>query len=158
MLHLRQARTHCQMVSCWGRGWGFSRGREYGRGTPPQQHEGPQEEECPLQVQEVAAAIEHPLQPAFNWTTQRVATCNMPGSSVSSSVNNIGNNVLLNLEVDPGEREINPILGVAMCYDTGQMTMYPLIMSKTFFTNVMGNVTALTPPHMQRTSHWGQGD
>ena len=33
-----------------------------------------------------------------------------------------------------------------MCYDTGQITMYPLIMSKTFFTNVMGNVASLTPP------------
>ena len=27
-----------------------------------------------------------------------------------------------------------------------QMTTYPLIMSKTFFTNIMGNMTSLTPP------------
>jgi hypothetical protein len=68
---------------------------------------------------------------------------------VSSGVNNIGNNVLLNLEVGPGEREINSFLGVAVCYDAGQMTTYPLIMSQTFFTNVMGNIKALTPPICQ---------
>ena len=75
-----------------------------------------------------------------------MANCNVAGSVVSSGVNNIGNNVLLNLEVGPGERDINSLLGVAVCYDTGQMTTYPLIMSQTFFTNVMGNIKALTPP------------
>ena len=70
----------------------------------------------------------------------------MAGSTVSSGVNNIGNKVLLNLEVGPGVREINSLLGVAVCFDTGQMTMYPLIMSQTFFTNGMGNIKALTPP------------
>ena len=78
-----------------------------------------------------------------------MATCNVAGSVVSSGVNNIGNNVLLNLEVGPGEREINSFLGVAVCYDAGQMTTYPLIMSQTFFTNVMGNIKALTPPICQ---------
>ena len=115
---------------------GRGRVQEHGRDPPPQRHERPQEEERPR---------------------QQMATCNMPGSAVSSGVNNIGNNMLLNLEVDPGGREINSLLGVAVCYDTGQMTTYPLIMSKTFFTNVMGNVRALTPPpHMQRNSHWGR--
>ena len=68
----------------------------------------------------------------------------MAGSVVSSGVNNIGNNMLLNLEVGPGERDINSLSIVAVCYDTGQM--YPLIMSQTFFTNVMVNVQTLTPP------------
>ena len=44
-----------------------------------------------------------------------------------------------------------------MCYDTGQMTMYPLIMSKTFFTNVMGNMTALTPPPHAKNESLGPG-
>ena len=83
---------------------------------------------------------EHP------WRGQQVATCNVAGSVVSSGVNNIRNNVLLNLEVGPGERDINSLSGVAVCYDTGQMTMYPLIMSQTFFTNVMGNLQADPPP------------
>ena len=102
-----------------GRGRGFSRSQEHGRDPPPQRHE-------------------HP------WRGQQVATCNMAGSVVSSGVNNIGNNMLLNLEVGPGERDINSLSGVAVCYDTGQM--YPLIMSQTFFTNVMVNVQTLTPP------------
>ena len=71
----------------------------------------------------------------------------MLGSTVSSGINNIANNVLLNLEVDPGKKEINSLIGVVVCYDTRQMTTYPLIMSKTFFTNVM-----------QRKGHWGRGD
>ena len=110
---------------------GRGRGQEHGRDPPPRRHERPQEEERPRQG-------------------QQVATYNMPGSTVSSGVNNIGNNVLLNLEVDPGGREINSLLGVAVCYDTRQMTTYPLIMSKTFFTNVMGNVRAPPPPHAKK--------
>ena len=78
---------------------------------------------------------------------QRVGACT--GSAVSSGVNNIGNNVLLNLGVDPGKRDINSVDGVAVCYDTGQMTTYPLIMSQTFFTNVMGELKALDPPICQ---------
>ena len=73
----------------------------------------------------------------------------MVGSVVSSGINNIGNNVLLNLDVGPGERDINSLAGVAVCYDTGQMTTYPLIMSQTFFTNVMGDLKALAPPICQ---------
>ena len=78
---------------------------------------------------------------------QRVGACT--GSAVSSGVNNIGNNILLNLGVDPGKRDINSVDGVAVCYDTGQMTTYPLIMSQTFFTNVMGELKALDPPICQ---------
>ena len=73
----------------------------------------------------------------------------MPGSTVSSGINNIGNNVLLNLDVGPGKGDINSVAGVAVCYDTGQMTTYPLIMSQTFFTNVMGDLKALAPPICQ---------
>ena len=80
-----------------GRGRGFSRSQEHGRDPPPQRHERP-------------------------WKEQQVATCNVAGSVVSSGVNNIRNNILLNLEVGPGERDINSLLGVAVCYDTGQMT------------------------------------
>ena len=76
----------------------------------------------------------------------RVAACQSVSSEVSSGINNIGNNVLLNLEVNPGEREINSLLGVVVCYDTGQMTMYPLIMSKRFFRDIVGNLKALAPP------------
>ena len=99
------------------RGWGFSRNQERGRDPPPQRHERPRQ-------------------------GQQVAICNMVESKISSG---IGNNVLLNLEVGPGERDINLLSGVAVCYDTGQMTMYPLIMSQTFFTTVMGDLKARTP-------------
>ena len=78
---------------------------------------------------------------------QRVGACT--GSAVSSGINNIGNNFLLNLDVGPGKRDINSVAGVAVCYDTGQMTTYPLIMSQTFFTNVMGDLKALDPPICQ---------
>ena len=50
------------------------------------------------------------------------------GSEVSSGVRNIGN------------------MGVAVCYDPGQMTSHPLIMSKRFFVYIMGNLETLTPP------------
>ena len=53
---------------------GISRGQEHGRDPPPQRHERPRQ-------------------------GQQVATCNMAGSVVSSGVNNIGNNVLLNLKL-----------------------------------------------------------
>ena len=75
----------------------------------------------------------------------RVAACQSVRSEVSSGINNIGNNVLLNLEVDPGEREINSLLGVAVCYETGQMTTYPIIMSRRFFMDIVGNLKALAP-------------
>ena len=107
-----------------GRSQDFSRNQERGRDPPPQRHERPRQ-------------------------GQQVATCNMVESTVSSGVNNIENNVLLNLEVGPGERDINSLLEVAVCYETRQMTTYPLIMSQTFFTNVMGNLKALTPPICQ---------
>ena len=44
------------------------------------------------------------------------------GSVTSSGINSIGSNILLNLDVDPGEKDINSVAGVAVCYDTGQMT------------------------------------
>ena len=39
---------------------------------------------------------------------QRVGACT--GSAVSSGVNNIGNNDLLNLDVGPGKRDINSVI------------------------------------------------
>ena len=125
---------------------GGPRGRLQGRGQPPPpRRERNREEDRPRQVQQVAAAPAPA--PAGDWATQRVAACT--GSAVSSGINNIGNNVLLNLDVGPGKRDINSVAGVAVCYDTGQMTTYPLIMSQTFFTSVMGELKALDPPICQ---------
>ena len=85
---------------------------------------------------------------------QRVGACT--GSAVSSGINNIGNNVLLNLDVGPGKRDINSVAGVAVCYDTGQMTTYPLIMSQTFFYKCYGGFKSIGPTHLSRKSHGGQ--
>ena len=71
-------------------------------------------------------------------------TCGLQGVL---RVRNIGNNILLNLEVDPGSKHLNTLMWVAVCYDTGQVASYPLIMSKNFFVNIMGNLEALTPPN-----------
>ena len=84
----------------------------------------PQEEEHPHQVQQVAQVSNHPPE---------VAVCEPPGSAVSSGVCNVRNTILLNLEVDPGSKEINSLMGIAVCYDTGQITNYQRIMSKRFF-------------------------
>ena len=70
------------------RGRDCSRNQERGRDPPPQRQKRPQQ-------------------------GQRVGACT--GSAVSSGINNIGNNVLLNLDVDPGERDINSLAGVAVC-------------------------------------------
>ena len=42
--------------------------------------------------------------------SREVAACQPVRLEVYSGVNNVGNNVLLNLEVDPGEGEINSLL------------------------------------------------
>ena len=60
----------------------------------------------------------HPPQESFSWNTQKAAVCEVSPWAVSSGINNIGNKVLLNLEVDPGERKINSLLGVAVCYQS----------------------------------------
>jgi len=129
------------------------RGRLQSRGPPPPpRQERNQEEDRPRQVQQVAASPAPTgagVAPAQHWTAQRVGVCTMPGSTVSSGINNIGNNVLLNLDVGPGKGDINSVARVAVCYDTRQMTTYPLIMSQTFFTSVMGDLKALAPPICQ---------
>ena len=108
-------------------------GRLQGRGPPPPpRQERTREEDWPRQVQQVTAAPTPTgagVAPSLPWTAQRVGVCTMPGSTVSIGINNIGNNVLLNLDVGPGERDINSVAGVAVCYETGQMTTYPLIIS-----------------------------
>ena len=67
---------------------------------------------------ETAQVSDHPPQESFSWNTQKVAVCEVSPWAVSSGINNIGNKVLLNLEVDPGERKINSLLGVAVCYQS----------------------------------------
>ena len=106
------------------RGRGGSRSQERGRDPPPQR------------------------QKRFRQVQQEVPGDKV-GSVTSSGINSIGSNILLNLDVDPGEKDINSVAGVAVCYDTGQMTTYPLIMSQTFFTTVMGDLKALDPPICQ---------
>ena len=82
-----------------------------------------------------------PLRDQEEKASREVAACQPVRLEVYSGVNNVGNNVLLNLEVDPGEGEINSLLWVAVC-------KWPLTPSlcKTLFTNIMGNMTSLTPP------------
>ena len=92
------------------------------RGPAPQRQEHPQEEEHPRQVQQVAPVLEHPPQETLNWDHLKVAACEPLGSAFSSGVRNIGYSILLNLEVDPGSKDLNSLMGIAVCYDTGQMT------------------------------------
>ena len=109
-----------------GRGQGANRGQEHERRPPPpQRQQRPREEDRPRQVQQVATA---PKQPAFHWNTQRVATCNMPGSMVSSGINNIVNNVLPTLklaQVNKGDRQgcaaLIPTAGVPNWTDDNQV-------------------------------------
>jgi hypothetical protein len=102
------------------------RGRLQSRGPPPPpRQERHREEDRPRQVQQVAAAPTPTgagAAPSHHWNDQRVGVCTMPRSTVYSGINNIGNNLLLNLDVGPGKGNINSIAGVAVCYDTGQMT------------------------------------
>ena len=91
------------------RGWDCIRNQERGRDPPSQRHERRRQ-------------------------GQQEVTVDMVGSVASSGINNIGNNVLLNLDVGPGERDINSLSGVAVCYDTNTKSCLKLFLPMSWGT------------------------